>query len=296
LNSPQDIAFDHAGNMYIADLYDNRVRKRSPDGTISTFAGTGITGHTGDGGPATSATLSLPAAMAADSHGNVFIADEFGSVLRRVNSSGVITTFVKQDANLFLTSMVTDASGNIYGADPSTCVVWRITPAADITVVAGVPFACAYNSDGIPATTAYLSYPYGVAFDGSGNLYVGDAGNNRVRKINTSGIISTYAGNGSCGFGGDGGPATSASLCNIAGVAFDSAGNLYISDTGNLRVRIVDTTGTIGTLAGTGKAGYNGNGLLANKTNLDLPLAVRVSPSGMVFVVDGAQYRVRKIH
>ena len=114
--------------------------------------------------------------------------------------------------------------------------------------------------------------------------------------MNTRGTITTYAGNGTCGFGGDGGPAKAAELCNIAGVAFDSTGQLYISDTGNLRVRVVGPKGVIRTFAGTGVAGYNGNGRLATQTNLDLPLAVKVSPSDIPYVVDGLQYRVRAIH
>jgi sugar lactone lactonase YvrE len=297
LNGPEDLTFDSGGNMYVADTLNNRVRKVAPDGTITTFAGTGVSGNSGDGGPATAATLSLPLAVAADNNGNVYVGDEFGSILRRVDASGIITSFFSSnDLFPFFTSLVTDASGNIYGADPSNCVVWKVTPAAESTVVAGVTSVCGYNSDGITATTAFLGFPYGIGFDKSGDLYIADSGNNRVRRVNTSGIISTYAGNGTCGFGGDGGPAKAAELCNISAVAFDSTGHLYISDTGNLRVRVVGPKGIIRTWAGTGVAGYNGNARLATQTNLDLPLAIKVSPSSVPYVVDGIQYRVREIH
>jgi sugar lactone lactonase YvrE len=296
LNDQGDIEFDSRGNLYIADTLNNRVRKVATSGVITTFAGTGVTGQSGDGGPATSATLSLPLSVAPDASGNVFIADLYGAVIRKVDSSGNITTLVDQSGGLFLTSMVTDSAGDIYGADPYTCVVWKITPAGAISVVAGVPFVCFYNSDGIPATSAYLSSPSGVDLDTNGNLYIADSVNSRVRRVDAAGIISTYAGDGSCGYGGDGGPATSAQLCNDTGVGVDSAGNVYIADYGNLRVRRVNAGGTISTLAGTGSAGYNGNNLPATQTDLDAPIAVRVGPSRVVYVADAGQARVRKIH
>jgi len=140
LNAPQDMVFDAAGNMYIADMFANRIRKLSPSGTISTYAGTGVTGNTGDGGPARSARLSAPAAVTIDSHGNLFIADEGGITLRKVDSTGTITTFVPQNSNFFfLTSMIADSFGNIYAADAAACVVWKVTPAGAISAVAGVP-------------------------------------------------------------------------------------------------------------------------------------------------------------
>jgi sugar lactone lactonase YvrE len=295
LNGQEDITFDSRGNLYIADTSNNRVRRVDTSGVITTFAGTGVTGQSGDGGPAKSATLSQPLSVAADASGNVFIADFFGAVVRKVDTSGNISTLVNQSGGVFLTSMVTDSAGNIYGADPYTCVVWKITPAGATSVVAGVPFLCLYNSDGIPATSAYLSSPSGVDLDKSGNLYIADSTNSRIRKVNATGIISTYAGDGSCGYGGDGGPATSAQLCNDTGVGVDSSGNVYIADYGNLRVRWVNSSGTISTLAGTGKAGYNGNNLPATQTNLDAPIALRVAPSHGVYVDDAGQSRVREI-
>jgi sugar lactone lactonase YvrE len=287
------IAFDPAGNMYIADVGDNRVRKVSPAGMITTFAGTGITGYTGDGGPAASATLSTPSAVAADSNGNVFIADAGNTVIRKVDSSDTITTF----SNVFLyddaAALATDANGNLYVAD-GLFAVWKVTPSGVATVVAGVPYQLGYNGDGIAATQALLNFPYGVAVDSAGNLYISDWLNQRIRKVDTSGIISTVAGTGIEGFSGDGGPATSAELNLPEDVAVDRSGNLYIADWVNFRVRVVNSAGTINTLAGSGGFGYNGDGLPATQTNL-FPLGLAIS-NGVVYVTDQSSYRVRAVH
>jgi len=182
-------------------------------------------------------------------------------------------------------------------------VVWHITPAGAISVFAGVLNSCGFNSDGIAATSAFLNTPYGVAVDSSGSLYIGDSTNNRVRKV-TSGIISTYAGTGICGFSGDGGAAKSAKVCFPRGVAVDSSLTVYIGDYANFRVRRVSSSGTISTYAGTGgicvggqcsPKGYNGDGLVATNTNLDGPISIAVDLSGVAYVADDVQYRVRKI-
>jgi hypothetical protein len=283
-------AFDPAGNLYIADSYNNRVRKVSPSGTISTVAGTGMTGYSGDGGPALAATLDVPSAVAADGNGNVYIYDEINGVIRKVDNTGTITTFGHAYAN----GMSVDASGNLYVAGIWNAVVWKITPSGSSSIVAGKQFQPGYNGDGIPATQALLAYPTGVAVDHLGNLYIADAYGYRIRKVDTNGIITTVAGNGLQGFSGDGGPATAALLSVPADVAVDTKGNVYIADSANLRVRVVDGSGTIRTLAGTGKNGYSGNGLPATMTNM-FPNAVAVSPTGVVVVTDYGSGRVRKI-
>ena len=302
LNAPENIAFDAAGNMYIADLLNHRIRKMTSTGIISTFAGTGISGYTGDGGPATSAELYFPFGVAVDKSGNVYISDNGNGVIRVVPTSGAnagkISTFV-QNANFFdLLGLATDSAGNVYIADDLACVVWQVTPASAVSVVAGVLNTvtpdCGYNADGIAATSALLNNPAAVTLDSAGNLYIGDLSNNRVRKV-SGGIISTVAGNGTCGFFGDNGPATSAMLCNPQGVAVDSKNNLFIGDYSNARVRKV-TTGTITTLAGTGNFGYNGNGLVATSTNIDGPAGLAVNSKNVLYVADDQQYRVRKIH
>jgi sugar lactone lactonase YvrE len=294
------IAFDPAGNLYIADIDDCRVRKVSPAGMISTFAGTGICAYSGDGGPATSATLSVPQAVAADGNGNVYIADTGNNVIRKVDSSGTITTFLTTltasngyGLSARANALAIDGDGNLYASD-GTFAVWKITPAAATTVVAGELYDLGYNGDGIPATQAWLFLPNGVAVDSAGNVYISDWFNNRIRKVDTAGIISTVAGNGTEGFGGDGGPATSAMLYLPTDVAVDSKGNFYIADWVNLRVRIVNSSGTIETLAGSGSLGYNGNNLPAHQTNL-LPIGLAIA-GNEVYVSDQGSFRVREIH
>lgn len=287
------ISFDAEGNLYIADDFDYRIRKVSSTGVITTFAGTRITGYSGDGGPATSATMNLPSGVAIDQHGNVFISDSGNHVVRKVDSTGTITPF----AGLFSypQGLTTDAFGNVYAADPYSCVVWKITPSGAPSIVAGVQNQCAFNSDGIPATQSLLNFPSAVALDSTGNLYIADYSNFRIRKVNGQGTISTVAGNGTQNCGapiGVGGPATAAPLCAPYGVALDAAGNFYIADFSYIRV--VNSSGIIQTLAGDGKFGYNGNGLLALKTGMSAT-AIAVSPGGVVHFLDQDNCLVRKI-
>jgi sugar lactone lactonase YvrE len=296
LNAPENAAFDANGNMYIAEALGNRIRKLSNTGTITTIAGTGVSGYSGDGGKATAATLNNPLGVAVDSLNNVYIADNNNSVIRVVNKTGKISTFAQNAGFGSLASLVTDPSGNVYAADQSACVVWKITPSAAVSVVAGEVSSCGYNSDGIPATSAKLNAPYGVGLDSTGNLFIGDTNNQRVRMVSTAGTISTVAGNGTCGYSGDGGNATAAQLCKPEGVGVDASGNLYIADWNNAVIRLV-TGGVITTLAGSGSgAGYNGDGLPAIKANLDGPVAVAIKPKVNVpFLVDDQSYRVRVI-
>jgi sugar lactone lactonase YvrE len=295
------IAFDPAGNLYIADIGDCRIRKVTPAGEISTFAGSEICGYSGDGGPATSAMLLLPEAVAADGNGNVYIADSGNSVIRKVDKTGTITTFltVFTGSNGFTVSaranaLAIDASGNFYASD-GTFAIWKVTPSAATTIIAGVLYDLGYNGDGIPATQAWLFLPNGVAVDREGNVYISDWLNNRVRKVDAAGIISTAAGNGTEGFSGDGGPATSAMLSLPSDVAVDTRGNFYIADWINFRVRIVNASGTIETLAGSGDFGYNGNNLPAKQTSL-FPFGLAVSSTGDVYESDQGSFRVREIH
>lgn len=305
LGAPNGVAYDAVtGNVYIADTYHNRVRVVYATGIIKTFAGTGISGYDGDGGPATQARLNLPYAVAADGKGNVFIADLSGAVIRKVDATGMITTFVQGtnagawgDTFASLWALVTDAAGNLYGADVYRQAIWKISADGSyVTVVAGVPDAYGFNSDGIPATEAWLASPQGLALDAKGNLYIGDTDNSRVRMVNPiTGLISTIAGNGECGFSGDGGPGAAAVLCWPIGVAADSKGNVFIADQGNVRVRSINSSGIIQTLAGTGFQGYNGNGLPAAQTNLDTVVGLAIGRNGTVYLTDVSQDRVRRI-
>jgi sugar lactone lactonase YvrE len=293
INIPQALAFDKLGNLYIADTFNHRIRKVDTSGKISTFAGNGISRYSGDGGPAQKASLYFPDGVAADVNGNVFIADFSNGVIRKVDKSGTISTFAQEPVS-GATLMTTDSAGNLYVADTNLCAIFKFAPDGTNSLVAGTEGQCGFNSDGIPATQAQLNNPYGVALDSKGNLCIGDSSNNRVRIVDTSGIINTIAGNGTCGFSGDGGPGTSAMLCSPTGVAVDPKGNLYIADWLNYRVRRVDGAGTIETIAGTGNYLYNGNGLPARKTNMS-PFSIAVSPSGEVHVADNANEMVRKI-
>jgi sugar lactone lactonase YvrE len=283
------ITFDPSGNLYLADSGNFRVRKISTAGVITTIAGNGIAGYSGDGGPATEAMLGGPSGVAADGAGNVYIADN-NSVIRKVDSNGIITTFATMGAN----GMAVDGAGNLYVAGFFNNVVWKFTPQGAGSIVAGVQSGFGYNGDGIPATEAWLGFPTGVAVDNAGNLYIADWLNNRIRRVDTSGIISTVAGNGNSGFSGDGGPATSAMIWSALDVAVDAKGNFYIADSSNFRIRMVDASGTIHTLAGSGDAGYNGNALPATATNM-FAVAVGVSPTGVVYLMDTASYRLRKV-
>ena len=296
LHLPTGIGFDGAGNLYIADSDNHRVRKVDTTGTITTSAGMGFSGYSGDGGPASQAMLAYPQAVTGDPQGNVFLVDQSGVVLRKVDTHGTISTLPNPEPySYYVTGLATDGSGNLFAVDDGNCVVWKIVPSGTATIVAGVLDQCGYNGDGIPATQAWLA-PWGIAVDGPGNLYIADYYNNRIRKVNTKGKISTIAGDGTCAFTGDGGPAKNAELCPYE-VAFDSGtGAIYITDIDNSRVRAIDNAGIIRTVAGTGSfKGYNGDGLPAKKTNFDYLWGIAVSPLGVVDVSDYIQSRVRTI-
>ena len=294
LNSPESISMDASGNYLIGE--SGRVRKVTGGATISTVVGTGAFGYTGDSGLATVATMTIPLGVTQDGSGNVFIADNWNKVIRRVdNATQTITTLSADPTALDLTMLATDALGNVYSVDRGACVVRQVTPGGVSTVVAGVLGSCGYNSDGIAATTAQLNAPYGVVLDPTGNIYISDAGNNRVRLVTiSSGLISTVAGTGVCNFSGDGGLATAATICQPSGLALDPVGRLLIADYQNFRVRLVEN-GKISTYAGTGIPGYNNNGRTAIKTNLGGPVAVALSPSNILYVVDDVNYRIRVI-
>jgi trimeric autotransporter adhesin len=302
LNDPQNIVFDKNRNMYIVEGLGNRVRKVTAGGTISTFAGTGVTGMGGNGNPAKSATLNNPLGVAVDTKAHVYIADNGNDVIRVVKPVKKVPTifiFAQSSQFLSLASLATDPANNVYAADQGACVIWKITPQGVISVFAGEVNKCGYGGDGGPPTSALLNAPYGVALDSAGNLYIGDSSNNRVRMVNPSGTgtISTVAGNGTCGYSGDNGPATAAEICTPLGVQVDPAGNLYIADWRNAVFRMVaSATKYITTFAGTGKSGYNGDGELAIHANIDGPAAIAIKPTTNVpYLVDDQQFRVRYV-
>jgi len=303
---PPDVAVDGAGNLYIVDRNNNRIRKVDTSGTISTFAGNGTMDSSGDGGPATSAALFLPIAVAVDGAGNVYIADP-GEGLRKVDTAGiinsvpVISSFLSKIASPG--GMTVDSAGNVYVSDLNGSAIYKLDKSGVLTTVAGG--ALGFSGDGGPATKAALYFPAGVALDNAGNIYFADKGNNRVRKVDTKGIITTFAGTGTAGYSGDGGPATAAKLgLNLTaacqGVAVDSAGDVYIADPANNRIRMVNPSGIISTFAGngtpfaTGSLG-NGDGGPPASASVMTPYGVRVDSAGNVFIADTGHNSIRKV-
>jgi sugar lactone lactonase YvrE len=310
LDEPGGVAVDSAGNLYIADTYNYRIRKVTPGGVIATLAGNGTYGYSGDGGPATSAELAYPYAVAMDGAGNLYIADYWNHRIRKVTPGGTIATVAGDgtggysgdggpatSAELYYPSGVTvDGAGNLYIADYYNSRIRKVTPGGTISTVAGNGSYgnYGYSGDGGPATSAELYYPLGVTVDGSGNLYIADTYNNRIRKVDAGGIITTVAGNGTQAYSGDGGPATSAELYFPSGVAVDGAGNLYLADQGNRRVRSVKPDGIISTVAGNGTGGFSGDGGPAPSAEL-YPYGVAVDGSGNLYIADTANRRIRKV-
>ena len=309
LDSPDGVAVDGQGNAYIADLRNGRVRKVSRDGTITTFAGTGTWGSSGDGGLATSAQLNGPEGVAVDGQGNVYIADRENYRVRKVTPGGTITTFAGGGKPGFLgdgglatlatlrrpSGVAVDGQGNVYIADRDNSRVRKVSPGGTITTFAGTDKE-GFAGDGGPANSALLYRPDGVAVDGSGNVYIADTFNNRVRKVSPGGTISTFAGTGACSAAGDGGLATAARVCQPRGVAVDRQGNVYIADTNSSRVRKVSPGGTITTFAGTGSCGSGiGNGGPATAAELCGPSGVAVDAQGNVYIVETIRSRVRKV-
>lgn len=303
LLGPQGLAIDGAGNLYIADG-GYRIRKVDNNGTIATVAGGSRLGFSGDGGPATSATLQsvgIYLGIAADAAGNFYIADVQNHRIRKVDTNGTITTVagtgqVIGSTALFNPSGVAvDGAGNLYIADTSNSRIRKLTPGGVSTVLAGTGTQ-GFTGDGGPGASAQINQPRGIMVDASGNVYFSDMGNFRVRKIDTAGTITTVAGSSSLGFAGDGGPATSARLNTPLGLALDSAGNLYICDSGNDRIRKVDPNGIITTAVGNG-APVEGfaDGRLATATRLFAPKDVAIDAQGNLYFSDFGFNRVRKV-
>ena len=306
LADPADVVVDVAGNRYIAEIQNHVVRRVDPAGTITTFAGTGNVGNTGDGGPATSADLTGPVGLALDGLGNLFISDFAANVVRKVNPAGVITTVVgtgngsfsgdggpATSAELNQPYQVTFGGGNLFVADTGNNRIRKVDAGGVITTVAGTGTQ-GFSGDGGPGVSAELNSPFGVRFDG-GNLYVADGFNSRVRRVDPGGTITTVVGTGVAGTAGDGGPATSAELTLPVRVGIDGAGNLYVSDYLASRVRRVSAIGTITTLAGTGTPGFSGDGGPASAAQLNGPTGLAFTANASLLVAEIDNDRVRQI-
>jgi sugar lactone lactonase YvrE len=307
LNVAWVVSFDAQGNMFIADNENNCVRKVNTNGIISTFAGNGTAGSTGDGGQATAAELNVPEGIAFDAIGNVYINESMGNVIRKVNTAGIITTIAGINSGGFSGDggqatvaelngpfeAITDAAGNLYIADAANQRIRKINTSGVISTIAG---GGSNGGDGGQATDAALANPIGIAFDAVGNLYIGESGRNRVRKVNTLGIISTFAGiGGNPSSGGNGGAATLAGLYNPKGIAFDAVGNVYIADGGNNQIRMVNTNGIISTVVGSEPIGYSGDGGLATNALLNSPAGITFDAVGNLFIADGGNSVIRKV-
>jgi sugar lactone lactonase YvrE len=331
LNNPSAVALDAARNIYIAEGNNpdatggDRVRMvTASTGIITTVAGTGKYGFSGDGGPATSAELNIPLGVAVDGVGNIYIADALNSRIREVAASTGIITTVAGSGSVAVhkgsshpigpcaysgdggpaTSAVlcdpggiaVDSAGNIYFADDGNYVIRKVTASTGIITTVAGNGTPGFSGDGGLAASAQLE-PGGVALDSYGNIYIADSGNNRIRMVTAStGIINTIAGNGTAGFSGDGGAATIAELNGAPGVALDGSGNIYVVDTYNNRIRVISaSTGIITTFVGNGKGSYSGDGLAATNADLYNPEGVGTDSAGNVYIADSWNNRVRTV-
>ena len=258
LNSPTGLCLDAANNLYIADVGNYRIRKVDSSGNITTVAGNGIESYSGDGGPATQASMYIPIRCDIDASGNLYVADQSGQRIRMINTAGIISTFAGTGAN---------AGHNSLGS---------------------------YSGDGGQATAANLNNPTAITVDPVGNIIFSDQYNQRIRKVDKNGIITTIAGNGNAAYSGDGGPATSASLNYPCGVVADQNGDIYVVDDVNNRVRKI-SNGTITTVAGNGVAGYGGDGGPATAAELNIPTGIAVDAQGNIYIADVTNQRVRKV-
>jgi hypothetical protein len=307
LASPSAVAYDANGNLFFADAQNQVVREVSKSGLISTIAGTGVEGYGGDGGAATTAYLDTPTGVAVDTSGNVYIADSHNHRIREV-SGGTITTIAGTGtagffgdngaataAQLSLPSAVAvDTTGNVYIADTNNQRIRKIT-GTTITTIAGDGEEL-FAGDNATATAAVLDSPTGVVVDATGNVYIADRHNQRIRMVTSGGTISTLAGSGAASFsgtfGGDGASATAASLSKPSGVSVDASGNIYIADTGNQRIRQV-TGGTIATVAGSNQQGFDGDTGTATDAILNAPKAVTLDSYGNLIIADKLNQRLR---
>jgi predicted RNase H-like HicB family nuclease len=291
--NPAGVAVDEAGNVYVADQDNNKIRKISPSGLVSTLAGSGAFGS--DDGQGTAASFFNPAGVAVDEAGNVYVADQNNNKIRKISPSGLVSTLAGSGALGFADGqgiaasfkyprgLAVDGSGNVYVADSYNHTIRKISPSGLVSTLAGSGnqgFA-----DGT-ATTAMFSYPAGVAVDSYGNVYVADFHNNRIRKISPLGEVSTLAGSGNEDFAD--GQGTDASFHYPAGVAVDGSGNVLVADAVNNRIRKISASGMVSTLAGSGNEDF------ADGLGFSDPRGLAVDGSGNVYVADMGNQRIRK--
>ncbi len=316
MRQPNGVATDAAGNVYVCDNANQRIRKITTAGIISTIAGTGAVGYSAahEGVLATTAFINFPGGIKVDAAGNIYFADLGNNIIRKISTSGIITTVAGTPTVSGYTGdggaataaklnapydVAVDAAGNVYIADQGNQCIRKVNTSGVISTICGNGLiGVGAAGDGGPAISAKLNLPHSIDVDAAGNLYISDYGNNRIRKINTSGTISTIVGAVGLPYGytGDGGPATAARIYYPEGLDVDNAGNLYFCDWTNHAIRKVGTTGIINTIAGTGTSGASGDGGLATLARLNRPTAVAVRASdGDVFIADNENNKVRRI-
>ncbi len=303
------LAIDSAGNLFIADAVTARVRKVDTAGVITTVAGSGVRGFAGDGGPATEAQLGTVSGLAVDDSGNIYIADLEHHRVRKIDATGMISTVAgtgrggyngdnmpaMEATLLHPRGLAVDESGDLYIADAFNHRVRRVDSMGMITTVAGIG-DWGFQGEGGPAVEVDLRQPTVVAGDAFDNLYIGEGLNHRVKKIDSSGTITTVAGAGDWGFEGDGGPALAASLSIPTGLAVDGYGNLFFASQEDHRIRMVNASGMITTVAGTHEAGFGGDGGLATRARLDGPLGLATDWRGNLYIADRGNHRVRMVN
>ena len=307
LSFPAGLTADANGNLYFADSGNHRIRRIDSNNIITTVAGDGISGFGGDAGPASAAQLNSPFDIAFDAQGNLYIADFRNHRIRRVDSNGIISTIAGTgeegfdgDGGLatesrlsFPTSIAIHETGLIFIADSGNHQVRVILLDGSIFTLAGNGTP-GFSGDGGPSQNSQLNRPWGLAVT-TDALYIADSFNHRIRKVGIDLTIQTVAGNGIRGFSGDEGPALMAQLNEPVDIAIDDVGNLYIVDTQNHRIRIVDGNSIIGTLGGSGASGFSGDGSIATNAQLASPLGITVTEDNQVILTDTANQRIRVI-
>ncbi|HPA45804.1 MAG TPA: S8 family serine peptidase [bacterium] len=308
LSFPYDVAVDATGCIYISDSGNARIRKVNLSGIITTIVGTGAEDYSGDGGPATQATLNTPFGIHVDSSGNLYIADTFNHAIRKVNQAGIISTVAGNGTSGYSgdggsaktaqlnkpSAIVTDHNGNLYIADTDNNIIRIVNVSGMISTIAGNR-TYGYSGDNGPALNASFRHPMGLDLDANGNLYVADIGNSVIRRITPNGIISTVAGSGTEGYSGNGGPAVQAQLFNPSDIMLDPTGNLYIADSANQVVRLVDIAGRIRTIIGTGESGFSGDGGPADQAQFTNMTGLAMNAGGQIYIADLNNQRIRLV-
>jgi sugar lactone lactonase YvrE len=311
LNNPRGVAIDGFNQIFIGDYLNNRVRRVDTNGIITTFAGIGTNGFSGDGGAATSAKMYYPFGLSMSPSSSLFIATYGNNRIRKVDPSGIISSVAGSgsygfsgdggpalSANFYYpTGVSVDSAGNIYIVDAYNNRIRKVNSNGIVTTIAGNG-STTFSGDGGAATNAGLSlsaFSLGVYADTLGNILLSDKSHHRIRKIDTNGIISTIAGNGVGGFTGDNIPATSSELKSPDGLVSDSAGNIYFADSSNYRIRMIDTNGIISTVGGNGVSGYTGDGSISTRANISIPSGIALDTSGNIVFSDVGNNRIRVI-